>query len=81
LTNGLIILIEISSANEHCIPATPEIKKALLKIKKYDLVTIKGYLVSAKKKNWSWVSSLTRRDTGANSCELIWVTEVSRSKL
>lgn len=74
-------LIERSSANEHCVPATPQIKKALLKIKKHDLVTIKGYLISAEKQNWKWTSSLTRNDTGSNSCELIWVTEVSSSKL
>lgn len=65
------------SANMHMIPANDTIEAALLKIKKDQLVKIGGYLVKAEAKDGrSWVSSLSRSDTGAGSCEIIWVESV-----
>ena len=68
-------------SNNHCIPADKNIKKKLLKIKKYDLITIKGQLVKAEKPGMGpWTSSLSR-DDGARwgelvGCEIIYVTDV-----
>lgn len=72
-------------SNNHCIPANKEIKKKLLKIKQYDLVTLKGQLVQAEKTGMEpWVSSLSR-DDGPGwgklvGCEIIYVTDVEISK-
>jgi hypothetical protein len=41
-------------------------------------VIVRGYLVEARGADgWRWRSSLTREDTGAGACELIWVESVS----
>jgi len=80
---GLPILeseIISSQSNNHCIPADNKIKKQLFSIDKYDLVTIKGYLVNVRGKNFKWDSSLSREDSGHNASELIWVTEVDFDK-
>lgn len=68
-------------SNNHCIPADKHIKKKLLKIKQYDLVTIKGQLVKVEKNGMEpWESSLSR-DDGPGwgklvGCEIIYVTDV-----
>lgn len=65
------------SANMHMIPANDAIETALLKIKQDQLVRIAGYLVKAQTRDGrTLVSSLTRDDTGAGSCEIIWVESV-----
>ena len=72
-------------SNNHCIPANKEIKKKLLKIKQYDLITLKGQLVKAEKPGMEpWTSSLSR-DDGPGwgklvGCEIIYVTDVEISK-
>jgi len=69
--------IETHSANMHMVPATPAVKKQLLKVREGELVKIKGYLVFVRdESSWSWNSSLTREDTGKGSCEIVWVEEV-----
>ena len=73
--------IKTSLSNNHCIPANEQIRKKLLKIRKYDLVTIKGKLVSVEKEGMApWTSSLSR-DDGPGwgklvGCEIIYVTEI-----
>lgn len=70
--------IEVHSANMHMIPANDEVKATLKKIGNGRLVEITGKLVRVDKDDgWSWVSSLTRTDTGSHSCELVYVEEVS----
>ncbi|MDL2274828.1 hypothetical protein LJC22_01725 [Desulfosarcina sp. OttesenSCG-928-G10] len=70
--------VDKSIANTHCVPASNAIKKKLLKLKKYDLITMKGYLVEIRGKNFVWRSSLTRDDVGGGACEVLWVTDVSK---
>ncbi len=65
--------IETHSANTHIIPATEEVYEILKKIKKHDIVHLKGKLVRVEDNNWYWQSSLSRKDTGDGSCELFWV--------
>ena len=68
------------SANNHIIPATENIYKALKSIKKKQKVVLEGYLVNLKGTYEGgkvfWNSSLTRKDHGANACELFFVKKV-----
>jgi hypothetical protein len=72
--------IATHSANQHMIPATLNVRKALLSIRKNDQVVLKGFLVNLKgtykKKAVFWNTSLSRNDTGQNSCELFYVSRV-----
>ncbi|NTV29687.1 MAG: hypothetical protein HGA80_06380 [Candidatus Omnitrophica bacterium] len=64
------------SANNHIIPADQEVFRTIERIKRYDVVTLEGYLVDVadRKRDWHWSTSLTRADSGGGSCELFWVT-------
>ena len=71
------------SANNHIIPATENLYKALKSIKKKQKVVLEGYLVNLKGTYEGgevfWNSSLTRKDHGANACELFFVKRRKRS--
>lgn len=69
--------IEVHSANMHLIPADDTIATRLGRVRKGHVVIINGLLVRADTNNWHWISSLTRQDTGAGGCELIWVQELA----
>ena len=73
-------VIETHSANTHCVPATEWVREDLLSIKRHDLVTLKGYLIRAVKGKRSYNSSMLRTDTGGGACEVLYVTEVTRSQ-
>ena len=63
-----------SSANMHLIPADSAIQHEIERTRVGDIVSFDGYLVEADGPNgYRWVSSLTRSDTGAGACELVWV--------
>jgi hypothetical protein len=68
------------SANNHIIPATENILKALKSIKKKQKVVLNGFLVfltgTYKGEKVFWNSSLTRDDHGDNACELFFVEKV-----
>jgi len=71
--------ISSHSANMHMVPATEEVKEALLSVHQGDIVHIRGYLIRADKSDGSyWVSSLSRNDTGAHACELVYVESVEK---
>lgn len=66
-----------SSANMHMIAATPAVEKALKKTRQGGVVLIAGKLVEVTHPSgWRWTSSLTRSDSGANACELVFVESV-----
>lgn len=66
--------IETHSANTHIIPAGPEIWREMKRIHSGDIVFLKGKLVDAAiNDGWSWKTSLSRTDTGAGACELVYV--------
>ncbi|MDB5808388.1 MAG: hypothetical protein JWN94_510 [Betaproteobacteria bacterium] len=70
--------IEINSANMHMIPANAEVERALRSIHSGQSVTFSGYLIEARAPDgWRWRSSLTRDDTGAGACELVWVEQIA----
>ncbi|WP_286239452.1 hypothetical protein [Neptuniibacter halophilus] len=68
-----------SSANMHLIPASGTVKSEIDSVRRGDIVEIKGYLVEARSQadGWRWRSSLTRNDSGAGACELIWVEQLN----
>jgi hypothetical protein len=69
--------IETSSANMHMIPANEDVKRQLEQVRQGELVRITGFLVDASRTDgWRWKTSLTRDDTGAGACELIYVERV-----
>lgn len=66
--------IETHSANMHLIPADEIVEDTLDDIREGQVVELKGYLVRADASDgWRWVSSLSRDDTGARACELVYV--------
>ena len=73
--------IATHSANTHCLPAD-DVRSELLAVKRHELVTLEGYLVEvAGDGGYHWKSSLSREDTGAHACEVLWVTRVEHKKL
>jgi hypothetical protein len=70
--------IETHSANMHMVPATAEVERTLNSIKPGQHVKFSGYLIEARAPDgWRWKSSLTREDTGAGACELVWVEKIA----
>jgi hypothetical protein len=68
--------IQSHSSNMHMIPATPNLKKALRGIGSGDRVRLRGLLVDASTaEGFTWGTSMSRTDSGAGACELVWVEE------
>ncbi len=66
-----------SSANMHMIPADERVAAALGRVQPHQTVRLRGWLVEVQGKDgWSWRSSLSRDDSGDNSCELIYVCAI-----
>lgn len=71
-------IIVRTSANTHLVPADDNIKARLLKVRRGEIVNLKGYLINVKNPDGRvWRSSLTREDSGTGSCELMWVADVA----
>ena len=71
---------ELSShvANLHMIPADPEMRKAVKAVRPQDVIVLDGYLVEVSGKDgFRWKSSVSREDSGAGACELVWVRRLS----
>lgn len=67
-----------SSANMHLVPADKYVAAELARVRAGDVVNIRGQLIEASRNDgWRWRSSLTRDDSGAGACELIFVTGLS----
>lgn len=70
--------IERSSANMHMIPADSGIERRLDQVREGQRVRIQGWLVEARGHDgWRWRSSLSRNDTGAGACEVIYVRDIA----
>jgi len=66
------------SANMHMIPADDEVKSVLHDVRRGDLISLDGYLVSVSSEDgWRWDTSLTRTDTGNGACEIVWVKRLT----
>ena len=69
-------VISAHSANMHMLPANDAVANRLLGAKVGQIVELRGQLIRAEGKDgFRWISSLTRLDTGAGACEVIWVEE------
>jgi len=63
-----------SSANMHLIPSDKAVERTIESTRIGDVVTFDGYLVEADRPGgFRWRSSMTRSDSGAGACELVWV--------
>ena len=70
--------IEVNSANMHMVPANADVERVLNSVKPGQQISFSGYLIEARAPDgWRWRSSLTREDTGAGSCELVWVEKIA----
>ncbi len=66
------------SANMHMIPSSPALKGTLMNVRRGDLITLGGYLVSVTGDGgWRWDTSLSRTDTGNGACEIVWVKDLT----
>jgi hypothetical protein len=69
--------LESSMANVHIIPASADVAEQVQTLAPGTLVTLDGDLVQVNADDgWRWRSSLSRTDTGARSCEVLWLTRV-----
>lgn len=67
-----------SSANMHLIPSDAQIKSQIDQVRVGQIVSIQGFLVQAHDSSGrTWRSSLSREDSGAGACEVIWVESFS----
>jgi hypothetical protein len=68
------------SSNNHMIPATPNLTKAIKSLKEGDTVEMTGHLVDVaatkKSENYFWNSSTSTADRGDGSCEIIYLTRL-----
>jgi hypothetical protein len=68
-----------SSANMHLIPANAAAAATLRDVREGERVRIDGWLVEADATDgWRWRSSLSRDDTGAGACEVVYACSISR---
>jgi hypothetical protein len=73
-------------ANNHLIPASDEVARALARIRIGDLVTLEGKLVDVEirdgrgKEVFRARTSLTRADVGSGACEILWVESVEAER-
>ncbi len=69
--------VQAHSSNMHLIPATDNVRRAILTIGGGDAVRLKGLLVDASRADgFQWPTSVSRDDSGPGACELIWVEQV-----
>ena len=69
--------IQHNSANMHMIPADETVAEALDAVRDGQVVELRGYLIEARAADgWRWRSSLSRTDSGAHSCEVVYVEDL-----
>jgi hypothetical protein len=69
--------IERQSCNMHMVPADAAVRRSVNKVRVGQRVQFTGYLIEAiSHDGWSMKSSLSRGDTGANACEIVYVKEL-----
>jgi len=69
--------IKDHSANVHIIPSSDNLKSAVLRLHSNEMVLLEGLLVNVDGSrggdNYWWHTSLSRKDTGNGSCELLYL--------
>lgn len=74
------------SSNNHLIPATQNLEKAVKSLREGDTVELAGHLVDVaatkKAQSYGWSSSMTTADRGDGACEIVYLTQLKvRGKL
>lgn len=70
-------MVETSSANMHLIPANETILQLMQSIPVGAIIRLRGKLVDLQLANGAIVpTSLTRQDTGAGACEIVYVESI-----
>lgn len=64
------------SANNHLIPANAVVDLAIKSVKTGELVELSGYLVNVSGPDMMLNTSMTRTDSGAGACEVIYVQKL-----
>lgn len=66
--------VSLNSANMHMIPDRGSVERGLKRLRPGDVVRLQGFLVDVDHPSgWHWRTSLTRADTGAGACEIVYV--------
>ena len=65
------------STNIHIVPADRKIASFINSLRVGSLVNFRGVLISAKKDDFRWESSLSRTDTGPGACELLYLSQAN----
>ena len=66
-----------NSGNMHMVPAQKGISNKLEAVRIGDIVSLRGKLVDIDHPSgWHWRTSLRRDDTGAGSCEILYLEEI-----
>lgn len=74
--------METSAGNMHLIPADPAVRAAIKRLRAGQIVHLQGFLVDARRADgWHWNTSMTRNDTGAGACELVYVESVHQASV
>jgi hypothetical protein len=62
----------------HMVPADDHVAAMLDMVQPGQIISVQGQLILAEGfDGWRWQSSLTREDTGARACELVYVTALN----
>ena len=70
--------IETQSANMHLVAADELVEDMIDSVKQGQIIEISGSLIRAETNDdWHWQSSLSREDTGAKACELVYVESIT----
>ncbi len=70
--------IETQSANMHLVPADSLVEDMINSVKQGQIIEMSGSLIRADASDdWHWQSSLSREDTGAKACELVYVESIT----
>jgi hypothetical protein len=71
-------VISTHSANWHVVPASREVERELGRLRSGDVIALEGLLVDLDRDDGGRArTSLTRTDTGAGACEIIWVERLA----
>ena len=67
-----------NSSNMHMIPARTSVERSLKKLREGDIILLEGYLVDVDHESgWRWRTSMSRTDTGAGACEIVYVEHIT----
>lgn len=65
------------TANMHLIGPAKQIRQKISTLRKGQIVKLEGFLVNASSESWTLKTSLSRKDIGDGSSELVWINSLS----